>query len=223
MGLETGTFINSLVVTNPTGNDGKSQGDDHLRLLKSTIKNTFPNVTGAVTATHTQLNATTASGVLNSPGMVILFAGSQAQIPAGWQLCNGTGTTSTGIPVPDLRSKFIQGATGDGGVTPRNSTGGALTHNHTLSINGTALTIAQIPAHTHSKTYTYVAGGALNLGFIYNDPNIYHGGGDSRTTAGPKTMTTSSTGSGAVHTHTGSTGVSNNVPPYFALMYIIKL
>ena len=56
MGLETGTFINSLVVTNPTTTDKRRQGDDHLRLLKSTIKNTFPNITGAVTPTHTELN-----------------------------------------------------------------------------------------------------------------------------------------------------------------------
>ena len=33
-----------------------AQGDDHIRLLKSTIKNSFPNITGAMTATHTELN-----------------------------------------------------------------------------------------------------------------------------------------------------------------------
>lgn len=56
MALETGTYISDLVVTNPTSSDPKSQGDDHLRLLKSTVKTTFPNVTGAVTPTHTELN-----------------------------------------------------------------------------------------------------------------------------------------------------------------------
>jgi hypothetical protein len=56
MGLETGTYIDSLVTTNPPGTDDRSTADDHLRLLKSTIKNTFPNVTGAVTPTHTELN-----------------------------------------------------------------------------------------------------------------------------------------------------------------------
>lgn len=56
MALETGTYISDLVVTNPPGTDLKSQGDDHLRLIKSTIKNTFPNITGAVTPTHTELN-----------------------------------------------------------------------------------------------------------------------------------------------------------------------
>jgi hypothetical protein len=54
--LETGTYIDDLVATNPTGSDPKSEGDDHIRLLKSTIKATFPNITAAVTPTHTELN-----------------------------------------------------------------------------------------------------------------------------------------------------------------------
>lgn len=56
MALETGTYIDDLVATNPVSGDPKSEGDDHIRLLKSTIKATFPNVTGEVTPTHTELN-----------------------------------------------------------------------------------------------------------------------------------------------------------------------
>jgi len=56
MALESTTYIDGLVITNPTGTDPRSQGDDHLRLLKSTIRSTFPNVSGAMTATHTELN-----------------------------------------------------------------------------------------------------------------------------------------------------------------------
>jgi hypothetical protein len=56
MALEVGTFISDLVATNPTSTDPKAEGDDHIRLLKSTVKTTFPNVTGAVTPTHTELN-----------------------------------------------------------------------------------------------------------------------------------------------------------------------
>ncbi|MDA3806964.1 MAG: hypothetical protein PF440_03535 [Thiomicrorhabdus sp.] len=56
MSLESGTYIDSLVVTNPTASDPKSEGDDHIRLLKSTVKATFPNVTEAVTATQAELN-----------------------------------------------------------------------------------------------------------------------------------------------------------------------
>ena len=57
MALETGTYISDLVATNPVGaTDTKSTLDDHIRLIKSTVKATFPNVSGAVTPTHTVLN-----------------------------------------------------------------------------------------------------------------------------------------------------------------------
>ena len=56
MALESTTYIDGLVATNPTGTDPRSQGDDHIRLVKSTIKATLPNLSGAVTSTHTELN-----------------------------------------------------------------------------------------------------------------------------------------------------------------------
>ena len=57
MGLEAATFIHELDPSNPVGgSDPKSQGDDHIRLTKSTLQNTLPNVEGAVTASHTELN-----------------------------------------------------------------------------------------------------------------------------------------------------------------------
>ena len=56
MALETGTYISDLVATNPSASDPKSQGDDHLKLIKFALKSSFPNVTGPVTATQAQLN-----------------------------------------------------------------------------------------------------------------------------------------------------------------------
>ena len=56
MGLETGTYIDSLNSSNPTAGDAVSEGDDHLRLIKSTVKATFPNLSGAVTSTQAELN-----------------------------------------------------------------------------------------------------------------------------------------------------------------------
>ena len=47
MALETGTYVNDLVITNPTGSDSISVGDDHIRLIKKVLKNTFPNATVA--------------------------------------------------------------------------------------------------------------------------------------------------------------------------------
>ena len=58
MPLESGTYISDLVVTNPVGNtDFKSEGDNHLRLIKSVILNTFPSITGAMNATQAELNS----------------------------------------------------------------------------------------------------------------------------------------------------------------------
>ena len=77
MPLETGTFINSLVATNPAATDALSVSDDHLRLIKSTIKNTFPNITNAITATHGELNimdnasAAVATTLVDADRMVI--------------------------------------------------------------------------------------------------------------------------------------------------------
>jgi len=48
MALETGTYISDLVATNPTTGDPKSQGDDHLRLLKTALRQCFAGFLGAV-------------------------------------------------------------------------------------------------------------------------------------------------------------------------------
>ena len=55
MALESATYIDDLVSTNPPGTDNASTADDHIRLLKAVLKTTLP-LTGAVTATHTELN-----------------------------------------------------------------------------------------------------------------------------------------------------------------------
>ena len=56
MSLESSTYIDGLNASNPASTDGLAQADDHLRLIKSTVKASFPNITGAMTATHTELN-----------------------------------------------------------------------------------------------------------------------------------------------------------------------
>lgn len=77
MALEVGTYISDLVATNPVSGDPVSQSDDHHRLLKSTIKASFPGVTGAVTSTHTELNAVdgitavATSAIRTAVGMVV--------------------------------------------------------------------------------------------------------------------------------------------------------
>jgi hypothetical protein len=69
MALESGTYINSLDANNPATTDGLSQADDHMRLIKSTIKATLPNMSGAVTLTHIEVNALeTRMGALEGTG-----------------------------------------------------------------------------------------------------------------------------------------------------------
>lgn len=93
MGLESATYISGLIPTNPVGGDQRSQGDDHVRLIKSVLQNTFPNINGAVTVTQTELNSLAGftglvtdliaqiNGIIPS-GTKMLFY--QASPPVGW-------------------------------------------------------------------------------------------------------------------------------------------
>ena len=56
MTVESVTHINDLDVNNPAGGDSISEGDNHIRNIKKAIKNTFPNVDEAVTATASDIN-----------------------------------------------------------------------------------------------------------------------------------------------------------------------
>ena len=56
MPKETASHINQLVATNPDGADPKTQGDDHIRMIKQVLLTDFPNIAGAVTADHTELS-----------------------------------------------------------------------------------------------------------------------------------------------------------------------
>lgn len=57
MALETGTYINDLVITNPTSTDPKSQGDDHIRLIKTLLKECLNGFAGAILVTGTDTGA----------------------------------------------------------------------------------------------------------------------------------------------------------------------
>jgi hypothetical protein len=85
MALETGSFISDLNSSNPQSTDSVSQADDHIRLLKATIKATFPNVTGAVSVTQAQINDVVNKAPIASP----TFTG----VPAGPTAASSTNTT----------------------------------------------------------------------------------------------------------------------------------
>lgn len=56
MGLETVTYISDLNPLWPLGSDPKSNGDNHVRNLKSSLLNTFSAITGPVTVTQLEIN-----------------------------------------------------------------------------------------------------------------------------------------------------------------------
>ena len=208
MALESGTYISDLVPSNPAGTDDRSQGDDHIRLIKSTLKNTFPNVNGAVSATDEQLSALSGAGVLAFPGMIVMWSGTVATIPSGWKLCDGVGTISTGAPVPNLVGRFIVGsATDAGSAYDIGDTGGLPQHTHAVTIQGHALTIDQMPSHTHN-----IAGG--NAGSF---------GSLADMDGGPAgTIVTQATGGGQPHSHGVTVDTVSNLPPFYALAFLIK-
>lgn len=56
MGLESVTHLDDLDATNPVGTDPRSEGDDHIRNVKSALLTDFPGISGIVTSTHSELN-----------------------------------------------------------------------------------------------------------------------------------------------------------------------
>jgi hypothetical protein len=56
MTVEAVTYISDLNASYPAAGDGLVEGDDHIRNLKTGIKATFPNISAAVTPTHTEIN-----------------------------------------------------------------------------------------------------------------------------------------------------------------------
>jgi hypothetical protein len=113
MALESTTYINGLVATNPTGTDARSQGDDHIRMVKSAVKTTFPNITGAVTPTHTELNlidgVTATTAELNYVDGVT--SAIQTQLDAKAPLASPTLTGTPAAPTAATSTNTTQVAT----------------------------------------------------------------------------------------------------------------
>lgn len=250
MPVESALYLSDLDVSRPAADDPVAEGAPHLRLLKTVLKTTFPNINAAVTATDEEINSVvglpartaaleanrvrididqTLAGNLNTAagkylfengvravpvGVIVMWGGLVANIPTGWRLCDGSNGT------PDLRDRFVIGAGGtlSPGATPGSNTGsitttaagshshtgatvGAGNHTHTASTdaqgahmhggatNTHALTVDQIPPHTHSVDGIVVVAGG---GGIQGGANL---------TAGYGSVTTGSTGSGATHAH----------------------
>ncbi len=140
-------------------------------------------------------------------GMIVMWSGTVATIPSGWVLCNGSNGT------PDLRDRFIIGATqDDAGVAKTNITGSltqtggskdaiVVSHNHTATVTD--------PGHTHT------ASGISNLGGGANAFNWSTG-------ASTQTTNSATTGISVAISTQGSSGTNANLVPYYALAFIMK-
>ncbi|HUO23647.1 MAG TPA: hypothetical protein VMU59_14115 [Caulobacteraceae bacterium] len=86
-------------------------------------------------------------------GMIIHWYGLAANCPSGWAICDGTNGT------PDLRDRFIVGAGASHGLS---DSGGSATQ--TITVNGAALTVDQLPSHSHSASDSGHSHGASDSG-----------------------------------------------------------
>jgi hypothetical protein len=123
MALETGTYISDLVITNPLGTDQKSTADDHLRLIKSTIKSTFPNINSAVNPTPAQMNFLVGVTSAIQPQMdtkaakgantdITSITGNAATASAvAWSGITSKPTTVAGYSISDMGSQSVNFAT----------------------------------------------------------------------------------------------------------------
>jgi hypothetical protein len=156
-------------------------------------------------------------------GGIIMWAGLIVDIPESWALCDGTNGT------PNLVNRFIVGAgdaynPGESGGSETasliGSTEEAGDHTHALTIADHALSIAEIPAHTHGIRYgrtgtsTYSADADDGNGIIQSEPT---GGGGTHTHAG------STAANAGVHSHDITIDMELVKPPYYALCYIQKI
>ena len=204
MALETGTHISDLNAANPVSTDGLAQADDHLRLIKSTILASCPNITGAMTATHTILNGldgrvSAIENGVHASGKKMLFQ--QSTGPTGWTkdtthndkaLRVVSGTASTGGSVAFTTAFASQNLAG----TISNSVSGS-TASYTL-------TASQIPAHSHSMG----SNTRVQLGF--DNGTAYAGRTDANPHGAITYSTQNNTGGGRGHSHgVGTLAVSS--------------
>jgi microcystin-dependent protein len=127
-------------------------------------------------------------------GMIMLWSGSSASIPSGWLLCDGSSGT------PDLRNRFVVGAGSTYAVGATGGSADAIVVSHTHSVTD--------PGHTHGLP----AAPNCDNSIKDKDGGLQQQG----------SFVTSSAVTGISINSTGSSGTNANLPPYFALCYIMK-
>jgi hypothetical protein len=153
--------------------------------------------------------ATAAAAAAFPTGGIILWSGSVASIPSGWALCNGSNGT------PDLRNRFVVGAGSTYAVAATGGSANAIVVAHTHTATSTSS--VSDPGHTHTLPTSGTSGG-------YNGRLLGGTGGDQAPIAVSNSNTTGiSVSTSTSVASTGSSGTNANLPPYYALAYIMKL
>lgn len=195
----------------PTANGGT--GTNSTTGTGSVVFSASPTFTGtpiaptATLGTNTTQIATTAFAIANGipSGAIVMWSGSIASIPSGWLLCNGSSGT------PDLRDRFVVGAGSTYSVAATGGSANAIVVSHTH----TATSTVTDPGHTHAVNNSDIAliNSAGGSGYANNFFS-----------PGTITLTSNTTGItvGTTVTSTGSSGTNANLPPYYALAYIMK-
>lgn len=199
MALETTTTISGLVSANPTAIDAVSQGDDHLRLIKSVLKATFPGsgATGfsiPITATEAQINQlpTIIAGYIQIPsGTKMPFY--QASPPSGW--------TATAIQ-NDSMMRVVTAATTGG--TSGAGAGHSPILNSVVTSHTHVFTGDVLAAHTHTDS-----GHTHTIATTRND--LLGGGGNTAMTVGATLFTASS--SAVISSNSAGTPSGTNAVP----------
>lgn len=103
MALETTNYIRGLIRTNPTATDQKKNGDDHLRLLKTALLNSFVGFPGTVMAAGTDTGVAN-SYVLTPDAPLLAYS---ANMVVFWLPANANGGAST-IAISGLAPQSIK-------------------------------------------------------------------------------------------------------------------
>lgn len=149
-------------------------------------------------------------------GLIVMWHGLIANIPAGWALCNGSGGT------PDLRGKFIRGAAA--GANP-GTTGGSSTHNHSDHAAQThaGSSVADHAALTHSGM-AVANHTTVNSGPIYPNLQQYTSNSVTHSVTQPnqhaaQTHTVTQPSNHAALSHSSET----SDPPYYDVVFIQRV
>lgn len=148
-------------------------------------------------------------------GVIVMWGGSEAEIPVGWVLCDGR-TLQSGIKVPNLRGRFVVGynSTEGSGYT---TIGAGAKNPDQYNIT---LTTKEMPKHNHgvgTGAGSAVANG--QAGLITRSSGGNDTGAHSDPTAGEPNIKAAPVGIPLE----GEGAAFDARPPYYVLAYIIKI